>query len=147
MSASKNDNHSNGKYKVNDIIFPSRFAFSTIESIDRNLRILYSKAPPNSLWPRINYSSVRDDEEEFVSFLGRVEDRINRCDEKVNVRETDDSAFNEMFPGIIDFLYEAYDFENNKEYRYSKKTPEYIKDGFIYLAKRLWQLGINPGEF
>ena len=147
MSASKNDNHSNGKYKVNGIIFPSRFAFSTIESIDRNLRILYSKAPPNSLWPTINYSAVRDDEEEFDSILDRVEERIDGFIEKVNVRETDDSAFNKMFIGITDFLYEAYDYENNKEDRYSKKTPEYIKERFINLANRLWKLGINPCEF
>ena len=34
----RNVNQSNGKYEVDDIIFPSRFVFSTIESIDRNLR-------------------------------------------------------------------------------------------------------------
>ena len=138
---------SNGRHKVGNLIFPSRLVFSTIESIDRNLRILYSKAPPNSFWRTINYSAVRDDEEEFDSFLDRVEERIDRFNEKVNVRETDDSAFNKMFIGITDFLYEAYDFENNKEDRYSKKTPEYIKERFINLANRLWKLGINPCEF
>ena len=143
----KSTNKSNAKYKVNDLIFPSKIAFTTVESIDRNLRIFYSRAPPNSLWKRINYSAVRDDEEEFDSFLDRVEERIDRFNEKVNVRETDDSAFNKMFIGITDFLYEAYDYENNKEDRYSKKTPEYIKERFINLANRLWDLGIHPGEF
>ena len=35
-------NHSNGNYEVDGIIFASRFVFTTIESIDRNLRFLYT---------------------------------------------------------------------------------------------------------
>ena len=99
------------------------------------------------MWSTINYSTVRDDEEEFDSILDRVEERIDRFNEKVNVRETDDSAFNKMFIGITDFLYEAYDFENNTEDESSKQTPGYIKKRFINLSNRLWELGINPGEF
>ena len=114
---------------------------------DRNLRFLYSKAPPYKFWPRINYSSVRDDEEKFSFFLGRVEDRIERFEEKVNIIETDDAAFNKMFSGIIDFLYEAREIQNNQEDEYTKKTPDYIKRRFLYLADRLRQLGIYPSEF
>ena len=142
----RNVNQSNGKYEVDDIIFPSRFVFSIIESIDRNLRFFYSPAPPNKMWSRINYSAVRDDEEEFNCFLDRVGERINRIDEEVDFIEIEDGAFNE-FHGIIDFLYEATDFENNKEDELSKQTPEYIKNRFINLANRLWKLGIHPYEF
>ena len=138
-SKSKTVNHSNGNYKVNDLIFPSKFVFSTIESIDRNLRILYSPAPPKSLWPTINYSTVRDDEEEFDSILDRVEEQIDRINEKVKIIETDDAAFNKSFLGIIDFLYEANDLPSNSEKHFEKR--------FINLANRLWELGIHPGEF
>ena len=99
------------------------------------------------MWSTINYSTVRDDEEEFDSILDRVEERIDRIKEKVEIKETDDAAFNKSFLGIIDFLYEAYDFENNKEDEFSKQTPEHIKERFIDLANRLWDLGIHPSEF
>ena len=135
------------QYQVNNLIFPSRHVFSTIESINRNLRFLYSPAPPNSLWSTINYSTVRDNDEEFDSILDRVEERIDRFNEKVEIIETDDAAFNKEFNGIINFLYEATDFEDNKEDELSKKTPENIKKRFINLANRLWELGIHPGEF
>ena len=141
-----NVNQSNGKYEVDDIIFPSRFVFSIIESIDRNLRFFYSPAPPNKMWSRINYSAVRDDEEEFNCFLDRVEERIDRIDEKVKIIETVDSAFYK-FHGIIDFLYEAYDFVKKQEDELSKQTPEYIKRRFINLAGRLLYLGIHPSKF
>ena len=138
-SKSKAVHHSNGNYKVGCLVFPSRFVFSTIESIDRNLRFLYSPAPPNSLWQTINYSTVRDDDEEFDAILDRVEERINRFNEKVEIIETDDEAFNKEFLGIIYFLYEANDLPLNSEKHFEKR--------FINLANRLWELGIQPGEF
>ena len=49
--------------------------------------------------------------------------------------------------GIIDFLYEASDFEDNREDEFSKQTPEHIKKRFIDLANRLWETGISPSEF
>ena len=52
-----------------------------------------------------------------------------------------------MFPGIINFLYEGQEYENEIEDRYTKKTPDYIKGGITKLANSLWELGINPGEF
>ena len=39
----------------------------------------------------------------FNTILNRVEERIDRLNERVKFVETDDSAFNEEFPGIIDF--------------------------------------------
>ena len=134
----------NGKYKVDHIICPSKFVLGTIESIDRNLRFFYSRAPRDSLRLRINYSSVRDDNEKIDNFLDRVEERIDRFYEKVKIKETDDAAFNKKFIGIIDFFNEAYDFENNTADELSKQMPEYIKKRFIYLADRLWKLGIHP---
>ena len=127
----RNVNQSNGKYEVDDLIFPSRFVYSTIKSIDRNLKFFYSPAPPYKFWSTINYSTVRDDEEEFNCILDRVEEQINRFNEEVEIIETYYAAFNEKFHGIVDFLNEASDFENNEEDELSKQTPEYIKKRFI----------------
>ena len=142
-----NIKQSNGKYEVDGVIFPSRFVFTNIESLDRNLRFFYSPAPPNRLGPRINYSAVRDDEEEFNCILDRVEERINRIDKEFKIIEKYYKAFHKKFHGIIDFLYEASDFVNKQEDELSKQTPEYIKKRFINLASRLWELGIHPCEF
>ena len=144
----KSAKKSNGSYKEDNLIFPSRFVYSTIASIDRNLRILYSPSINNEFWATIRYSPVRDDEEEFEAILDRVEERINRINGKVKIRETTDAAFNQLFMGIIDFLYEASDFEDNTDDVLAKsKTPEYIKKRFIDLTNRLWEMGISPSEF
>ena len=135
------------QYQVNNLIFPSRKVFSTIKSINRNLRLLYSPAPPNSLWPTINYSKVRDDDEEFHAILDRVEARIDRFNEKVEIIETDDAAFNKEFLGIVNFLYEASNFEDNTEDELSKQTPQHIKKRFISIADKFWEAGVQPGEF
>ena len=135
------------QHEVNNLIFPSRNIFSTIESINKNLDFFYSPSTNNSLWPTINYSPVRDDNEEFDSILDRVEELINRIKEKVDIRETDDAAFNQEFLGIVNFLYEASDFEYKTEDELSKQTPEYIKKRFISISHKLWELGVHPGEF
>ena len=135
------------QYQVNNLIFPSRHVFSTIKRINRKLRLLYSPASSNSLWPTIKYSAVRDNDEEFNAILDRVEKRIDRFNEKVEIIETDDAAFNKEFLGIVDFLYEASDFEHNTENELSKKTPEYFKKRFISIADKFWEAGVHPGEF
>ena len=135
------------QYQVNNLIFPSRHVFSTIKRINRKLRLLYSPAPPNSLWSTINYSSVRDDNEKFEAILDKVEELVDRFDEEVNIIETDDAAFNQEFLGIVNFLYEASDFYLKKEDELSNKTPKYIKERFISIADKLWVTGIHPGEF
>ena len=138
-----NVNQSNEEYEVDGIKFPSRFAFTTIESIDRNLRFLYSKSPLNKLKPRINYSVVRDDEENFSFWLDRVEERIERLYvKKVKAIELDDPDVHEMFPEIIAFINEGSDIENNEEDEYTKKTPDYIKRRIVYLSERLCQMGV-----
>ena len=79
-SASKSSNvkHSNGNYEVDGIIFPSRFVFTTIESIDRNLSFLYTPGDASIDFETINHSPVRDNDEEFDAILERVEERIGR---------------------------------------------------------------------
>ena len=143
----RNVNHSNEEYEVDDIIFPTKNVFKTIKSINRKLRLLYSPAPTNSLWPTINYSPVRDDDEEFNAILDRVEERIDRFNEKVEIIETGDAAFNKKFLGIVNFLYEASDFEDNTENDLSKKTAENIKKRFISIAHKFWEAGVCPMEF
>ena len=138
---------SNGNYEVNDLIFPTKKVCKMIKSINRKLKLLYSPAPPNSLWPTINYSTVRDDKKEFDALLDRVEKRIDRFKEKVKIIETDDSAFQKEFCGIRDFLYEASNFEDNKEDELSKQTEEYMKKRFISIADKFWKAGVHPSEF
>ena len=91
------------------------------------------------MWPTINYSLTRENVDNFNTILDRVEERINRLNERVKFVETDDSAFNEEFPGIIDFLYEASELSENSEKQFEKR--------FIKLAQKLWDLGICPLEF
>ena len=71
-----NVKHSNGNYEVDGIIFPSSFVFTTIESIDRNLRFLYTPGSASNDFETINHSPVRDNDEEFDAILARVEERI-----------------------------------------------------------------------
>ena len=154
--SAKKSNVSGVKYEINNLVFPSRHVFSTIQSIDRNLRFLYSPAPSGRIWPTINYSPTRDDDEEFDAILDRVEERINRIKKEVKIIEKADAAFNQQFLGIIDFLYEADDilekreeyFRNNGKYLDSSGTSEnYFENKFIYLSKKLWDLGISPSDF
>ena len=140
-----NVNQSNGKYEVDGVIFPSRFVFTTIESLDRNLRFFYSPAPPNRLGPRINYSAVRDDEEEFNCILDRVEELISRIEEEVDNVEIVDELFYKLH-GIIDFLREADDFLNKEEDDLSKRTPEYIQRRFIKISFRMLRLGFRKSN-
>ena len=86
------------------------------------------------MWPTINYSLTRENVDNFNTILDRVEERIDRLNERVKFVETDDSAFNEEFPGIIDFLNEASELSENSEKQFEKR--------FIKLAQKLWDLGI-----
>ena len=70
------------KYKINDLIFPSRIVYQNIQSIDRNLRFLYSPAPACSPFRSINYFPARQTTSNFNAILDRVEERINRFKEK-----------------------------------------------------------------
>ena len=76
-SALKIENVSNGKIKVNGLILPSLNVFRKIETINKKLEKLYSKELINGRMITINYSSIRDDEEEFVNILEEVENLID----------------------------------------------------------------------
>ena len=143
-------------YRVGNLLFTSRSVFSAIESIDRNLRYLYSPAPPDSGQSRINHSPARDVDEAFDAILDRVEkwfpiydDRLDR-DEIIIVRfgkrypykelaGAISPAFNRTFLGIMYFLYEARDLPSNNENHFDNRIS--------YIANSLWGLGICPDDF
>ena len=121
-------------YRLNNLIFPSKQIYLTIKRINRKIELLYS--------------SDRDDVEEFNAILDKVEEYVDRFKEEydeVTILETDDSAFNQEFFEIVDFLNEACDIRYDEDL--SNKTPKYIKERFDSIAVKLWDAGIRPGEF
>ena len=137
-------------YRFNNLIFPLKKIYLVIKEINKKLELLYSLSSSESLWPTINYSSVRDNEEKFNDILDEVEkylDRFNEEYDEVEIIENDDAAFNQEFLGIVNFLYEATDFYGKTEDELSKKVPDYIKKRFIFIADKLFNCGICPDEF
>ena len=137
-------------YRFNNLIFPLKKIYLVIKEINKKLELLYSLSSSESLWPTINYSSVRDNEEKFNDILDEVEkylDRFNEEYDEVEIIENDDAAFNQEFLGIVNFLYEATDFYGKTEDELSKKVPDYIKKRFIFIADKLCNCGICPDEF
>ena len=137
----RNVNQSNGNYEVDGIIFASRFVFTTIESIDRNLRFLYTPGSASNDWETIDHSPVRDNDEEFDDIIGRVEERIGRIlaiddgsTNKFLYKEKHGGAFFENFSGIEDCINEGVHLkpQNNFERR--------IRD----IMRGLTYIGINP---
>ena len=121
-------------YRLNNLIFPSKQIYLTIKRINRKLELFYS--------------SERDNVEEFNVILDKVEEYVDRFKEEygeVHILETNDSAFNEEFIEIVDFLNEACDIQENEDL--SNKTPKYIKERFDSIALKLWDAGIRPGKF
>lgn len=98
----------------------------------------YIPAPACSPYTLINCSSARDSITKFSHALDEVEESINRIKQKVKIEEIADSSFNETFLGIVAFLYEAHDIE--------EKARKPLERRFVYLALRLWDLGVNPME-
>ena len=134
---------SNENYEAYGIIFASRFVYKTIESIDRNLRFLYTPGSASNNWETINHSLVRDNDGEFDDILGRVEERIGRImatdDGSTNqflYKEKCDGVFFEEFDGILDCINEGVclrgEYKNNFERR--------ITD----IVKGLSNIGIDP---
>ena len=106
-------------YIVNGIGYSSRHEFTTIESINRNLKIIRPDSP------------VRDDEGEFNCFLDRVEERIERLNQIKVVEIT--GSFEEEFPFIIDFFDEANSLPDSNN--------NHFKQRFLYLLKRMKEKG------
>ena len=76
-SALKIENVSNGKIKVNGLILPSLTVFRKIENVSKKLEKLYSEELINGRMITINYSSIRDDEEEFINILDEVKNLVD----------------------------------------------------------------------
>ena len=74
-------------------------------------------------------------------------DRFKEDYDEVEIIENDDAAFNQEFLGIVNFLNEASDFYATTEDELSKKTPDCIKERFIFIAEELCNCGICPDEF
>ena len=77
----------------------------------------------------------------FNLLLDRIANFLNKFKEKKTVIEYDDAAFSQKFRGIINFLYEASD------YNYSKKKKNHFEKRFINISNKLWDLGICPSDF
>ena len=107
-------------YIVNGIGYFSRHEFTTIESINRNLKIMR----PGSF--------TREDEGEFDCILDRVEERIERLNQKIRAVEID-GFFEDEFPFIIDFLVGTNSLPDNTNNHFEKR--------FIYLPKRMKEKG------
>ena len=121
-------------YRFNNLIFPSKQIYLTVKKINRNIKLFYSLEKNNV--------------EEFNAILDKVEEYVDRFNEEygeVHILEINDSAFNEEFIDIVDFLNEACDIQENEDL--SNKTPNYIKERFDTIALKLWDAGIRPGEF
>ena len=125
-------------FRARNMIFPSEKIYKNIKDIDNIIRSLYMPAPTCSLYTLINCSPVRESITKFNHALDKVEESINRINQKVKIEEIADSSFNETFLGIAAFLYEAHKIE--------EKAREPLEKRFVNLAIRLWDLGVYPTE-
>ena len=139
----RNVNQSNGNYEVDGIIFASRFVFTTIESIDRNLRFLYTPGSASNDWETTNHSPVRDNDEKFDAILARVEERIGRIlaidDGSTNqflYKEKHGGTFFVKFSGIKDCLDEGIYLD--------VKTKNKFERRIIDIVRGLSYIGIDP---
>ena len=73
-------NTRNEKYEVDGITFYSKPVFETIQSIDENLRLIYTID-----------SNVRNDEKYFDEILGKVEEMIKK------IKNIDDWQINDLY--------------------------------------------------
>ena len=119
--------------------------------INEKLKLLYSPSPSRSLWPTIRSSPARDNEKEFNSILEQVEELLSKYDKNPHLR-IGGGNFNQKFPGIVDFLYEAGDLNpivEGEEYKKKTVATQILKDikkRFISVADKLWDY-CDPIEF
>ena len=105
------------------------------KQINEKLKLFYSSSPSRSLWPTIRSSPARDNEKEFNSILEQVEELISKYDKNPHLG-IGGGNFNQKFPGIVDFLYEAGDLEEKKTE--ATQISKDIKKRFISVADKLW---------
>ena len=125
-----NVNQSNSDYKVDDIVFPSKFVYKTIKRIDRNLKKLYSPPSEDGDGMATNDSPVRDDRERFNAILDKVDNLLDVL--KSFNRENDscvyfylrkdnytENCFFDKFDGMLNCINECYfgECQNNYEDR------------------------------
>ena len=137
----RNVNHSNGNYEVDGLIFPSRFLFSTIASIDRNLKFLYTEGSEDTDYCPIFHSPVRENDKEFAAFLKRVEERIKRItgidDTKHFIfKEKHRSAFLKKFEAINYCILEGMYLRGKYRNKFEKKI--------IDIVRSLCNIGLDP---
>ena len=113
------------------------------KQINEKLKLLYSSSPSRSLWPTIRSSPARDNEKEFNSILEQVEELISKYDKNPHLG-IGGGNFNQKFPGIVDFLYEAGDLEEKKTE--ATQISKDIQKRFISVADKLWDY-CDPIEF
>ena len=115
--------------------------FTTIESIDRNLRFLYTPGSASNDFETINHSPVRDNDEEFDAIRSRVEKRIGRImgidDTKQFVyKEKHYNAFFEKFGGIVCCVNEGKYLNGETKNKFERRI--------IDIVRSLCYIGINP---
>ena len=113
------------------------------KQINEKLKLFYSSSPSRSLWPTIRSSPARDNEKEFNSILEQVEELISKYDKNPHLG-IGGGNFNQKFPGIVDFLYEAGDLEEKKTV--ATQISKDIQKRFISVADKLWDY-CDPIEF
>ena len=113
------------------------------KQINEKLKLLYSSSPSRSLWPTIRSSPARDNKKEFNSILEQVEELISKYDKNPHLG-IGGGNFNQKFPGIVDFLYEAGDLEEKKTV--ATQISKDIQKRFISVADKLWDY-CDPIEF
>ena len=123
--------------------------YLTVKRIDEELSRLYSLKLTSgfSLFrSTINYSTERDDEVGFNQILDKTEEYLNTIDE-VRPRQFTHCPFRQEFPGLLNFLYEARDYKNNRGLdEHTRNTPSEIKNRFIKILDRFRKMGINPSD-
>ena len=134
---------SNKNYEVDGIIFPTRFIFTMIESIDRNLKFIYTLGTVENDFEPIFYSEVREDAGEFSEFLARAEDRISRIEniddgstKQFLYKEKCDGEFFAKFSGIYCCLIEGACTH--------PQTQNYFERRILDIARRMYFIGIGP---
>ena len=130
-----------GNYEVDDIIFATKFVYRTIKSIDKNLRLLYTPGSEINDWDTINFSPLRNDEEEFDYVLLKIEERIGRIiaiddgsTRNFLHKEKRKGAFLRIFRGIEDCINEG--VHSPPQNNFDKRIRDIVR-GFTYI-------GINP---
>ena len=126
-------------FSASNIIFPSKKIFNIIKEIDDNILPLYIPAPFYNKKILINTSEEREDTNKFNTVLDKIENSINKINQRVKIKETDFGSYSERFTGITAFYFEAYRLKEE-----DNLIP--LEKRFINLAIKMQNLGVYPEE-